>query len=113
MDTAFKDGDFAKNESGKMYLISGMEETLLRCRILLTVKQGSFCYNRTFGNNLHTLSADDENLQGNALLLVREALLSIPQVQVNEVIPVVNESGITLEITISAYNQTAKLEVNV
>ncbi|MEE0858627.1 MAG: histidine kinase [Acutalibacteraceae bacterium] len=113
MDTALKNGDFAKNESGKIYSISGMEETLQRCRILLTVKQGSFCYNRAFGNNLHTLSADDKNLQGNALLLVREALISIPQVQVNQVVPVVNDSEITLKITIGAYNQTAELEVNI
>lgn len=114
MDTAIRSGDFVTNESGKIYTISGMEETLQRCRIILETRQGDFCYNRNLGSNIHRLKADDENLQGNALLLVKEALMPITQVKVCSVKAMVDEYAcIHLTITISAYNETAKLEVAV
>lgn len=113
MDTAIKDGDFELNEQGKPYLINAMEETVQRCKILLTVKQGSFCYNQSLGNNLHLLDKDSENLQGNALLLVKEALLPIKQVTVCSVTPVADEEKIILKIKIKAYNQYADMEVTV
>ncbi|MEE0931360.1 MAG: hypothetical protein UIM53_10195 [Acutalibacteraceae bacterium] len=114
MDTAIKNGDFNVDETGKIYAISGMEETLQRCRILLETRQGEFCYNQKLGSNIHLLKADDKNLQGNALLLVKEALMPVTQVKVCSVHTTVeDDSSILLEITISAYNETAKLEVKV
>lgn len=113
MDTAIKDGDFDLNEQGKPYLINAMAETIQRCKILLTVKQGSFCYNQSFGNNLHLLDKDSENLQGNAILLVKEALLPVTQVAVCSVGTVVNEEKIILKIRIKAYKQYAYMEVTV
>jgi hypothetical protein len=113
MDTAIKDGDFKLNEQGKPYLINAMDETLQRCRILLTVKQGSFAYNRALGGNLYLLNRDDENLQGNALLLVREALLPVKQVTVDSVIAKAVDNGILLEISITAYGENAYMEVTV
>ena len=106
MDTALENGDFAKNSSGKIYGINAMAETLQRCRILLTVRQGSFVYNPQLGHRLHLLRADDERLQGNALVLVQEALYSVPQVTVEN-------NVIKLVVNISAYNQTETLEVNI
>ena len=108
MDTALKNGDFAKNSSGKIYSINAMEETLQRCKILLTVRQGSFVYNPQLG-----LRADDERLQGNALVLVQEALYSVPQVTVESVTAKVENNVIRLLVSISAYNQTEVLEVNI
>lgn len=114
MDTAIKNGDFSANETGKIYTISGMEETLQRCRILLETRQGNFCYNKKLGSNIHLLKADDENLQGNALLLVKEALMPVTQVKVCNVEAKVGEDlTILLTITISAYNETASLEVKI
>lgn len=114
MDTALKNGDFNVNETGKIYTISGMEETLQRCKILLETHQGNFCYNQKLGSNIHLLKADDENLQGNAMLLVKEALMSVTQVKVCNVEATVGEDlAILLTITISAYNETAKLEVKI
>lgn len=111
MDTAIKDGDFKTNEQGKPYLINAMEETIQRCKILLTVKQGSFSYNRSFGNNLHLLDKNSENLQGNAILLVKEALLPIKQVTVCSVTPIIDNEKIILKIKLKAYNQYADMEV--
>ncbi len=113
MDTAIKDGDFKLNEQGKPYLINAMEETIQRCKILLTVKQGSFCYNQALGGNLHLLDKDSDNLQGNALLLVKEALLPIKQVTVCSVDTDVVDDSIILKITIKAYEQLAHMEVTV
>lgn len=114
MDTAIKNGDFSVNETGKIYTISGMEETLQRCRILLGIRKGEFCYNQNLGSSIYLLKADDENLQGNALLLVKEALMPVTQVKVCSVqVTVEEDSSILLVITISAYNQIAKLEVKI
>ncbi|MEE1281775.1 MAG: histidine kinase [Acutalibacteraceae bacterium] len=111
MDIAIKDGDFEINEQGKPYLINAMDETIQRCKILLTIKQGSFSYNRSLGNNLHLLDKNSENLQGNAILLVKEALLPIKQVTVCSVTPILEKGKIILKIKLKAYNQYADMEV--
>ena len=113
MDTALLNCDFAVNSSGKIYKISSMEETLQRCKIVLNVKKGSFCYNPQLGSNLNLLEADDQRLQDNALLLVKEALLPLPQVTVCRTTATVLQDKILLNITIQAYGQTAELEVSV
>lgn len=59
------------------------------------------------------LRADDERLQGNALVLVQEALYSVPQVTVESVTAKVENNVIKLVVNISAYNQTETLEVNI
>lgn len=113
MDTAILDGDFAKNSSGKIYLVNGMKETLQRCEILLKIRKGSFCYNRNLGSNLHLLQLHDNNLQGNALLLVKEALLPVPQVSVTSVQTRVINGAINLIINIEAYGEKGRLEMSV
>lgn len=113
MDTAILDGDFAKNSGGKIYFVNGMKETLQRCEILLKVRKGSFCYNRNLGSNLHLLQWHDDRLQGNALLLVKEALLPIPQVSVTSVLAKVINGTINLIIDIEAYGEKERLEMSV
>ena len=101
MDTAILDGDFAKNSGGKIYFVNGMKETLQRCEILLKV------------SNLHLLQWHDDRLQGNALLLVKEALLPIPQVSVTSVLAKVINGTINLIINIEAYGEKERLEMSV
>ncbi|MEE0264090.1 MAG: hypothetical protein UD936_00535 [Acutalibacteraceae bacterium] len=113
MDTALKNGDFKLDYRGKPYLVSSIEETVQRCRILLNIRQGSFVYNRFLGSNIHLLDKTDENLQGNALLLVKEALMPVTQVHVCSVKAIADEADITLKIRIKAYNQYADMEVTV
>ncbi len=113
VDTALQNGDFKLNIQGKPYLINAIEETIQRCKILLNIKQGCFVYNQLLGSNLHLLNKNDENLQGNALLLVKEALMPVAQVSVCSVLPIVGEDNITLKIKIKAYNQYADMEVTV
>ncbi|MEE0060702.1 MAG: hypothetical protein UE295_07740 [Acutalibacteraceae bacterium] len=113
MDTALENGDFKLNNQGKPYLVNAIEETIQRCKILLNIRQGCFVYNKLLGCNLHQLNKADENIQGNALLLVKEALMPVVQVSVCSVEPIVSEDDITLKIKIKAYNQYADLEVTV
>ena len=113
MDTALSNGDFAEDKSGKMYRISGIEETLQRCKILLGIKRGSFCYNRNLGSDIDTLADDDEYLEGNALLLVREALLPIKQLTVKRVVPIKDGNHLYLNITVEVYQEIAEFEVSV
>lgn len=113
MDIALKNGDFALNNSGKVYSISAMEETVQRCMILLRIKQGSFSYNRKLGSNIHLLKINDRNLLGNAILLAKEALAPLVQVKVESVKAEIVEGKIILNIEISAYDEKAKIEVTV
>lgn len=113
MDIALKNGDFASNNSGKVYSISAMEETVQRCMILLKVKQGSFSYNRKLGSNIHLLKINDKNLLGNATLLVKEALAPLVQVKVESVETEIMKDKIILNIEISAYGERAKIEVTI
>ncbi len=113
MDTAISQGDFAKNSSGNMYFVEGMQETLQRCNILLQTKKGSFCYNKMLGSCLHLLQTTDPNLQGNALLLVKEALLPLPQVTVNSVQAILDNGAVNLEIEIEAYGEKGRLELSI
>ncbi|MEF2920646.1 MAG: hypothetical protein U0O22_09315 [Acutalibacteraceae bacterium] len=113
MDTAISNGDFSKNSSGKIYLVKGMEETLQRCKILLLTSKDSFCYNRDLGSNLNLLKTDEPNLQGNAMLLVQEALLPVPQVTVDSVQASVQNKKINLDIVIDAYGEKGRLELSI
>ena len=72
-----------------------------------------FCYNRNLGSNLHLLQSHDNNLQGNALLLVKEALLPVPQVSVTSVQTKVINGAINLIINIEAYGEKGRLEMSV
>lgn len=109
MDTAVSNGDFLCNSKGTPINLAGYEELLQRVLIRLTVKKGSFVYDKSLGSRLYTLKATDGNIKERALALVREALIEIPEVAVNDVKIALTNDKESLELTvILAVNNTEK-----
>lgn len=100
MDTAISNGDFLRNSTGTPVEIHGYEEILQRVLIRLTVKKGSFIYDNSLGSRLYTLKASDVNLKERALSLVREALIDVPEVTVNDVQTALSNNGENLKLTV-------------
>lgn len=115
LDTLLKNGDFAINEYGMPITAIGLQETLQRCFITLTVQKGSFVYNTALGSELELLkTTPPQKRQGMAELLVKEALTTIPQVRVKNVnIKHCSSERCTLEVTICAYKEIGTLEVSI
>lgn len=109
MDTAVSNGDFLCNSKGTPINLAGYEELLQRVMIRLTVKKGSFVYDKSLGSRLYTLKVTDGNIKERALALVREALIEIPEVAVNDVKIALTNDKESLELTvILAVNNTEK-----
>lgn len=109
MDTAVSNGDFLCNSKGTPINLGGYEELLQRVLIRLTVKKGSFVYDKSLGSRLYTLKATDGNIKERALALVREALIENPEVAVNDVKIALTNDKESLELTvILVVNNTEK-----
>lgn len=109
LDTAISNGDFLCNSRGTPIELAGYEELLQRVLIRLTVKKGSFVYDKSLGSRLYTLKATDGKIKGRALALAREALIEVPEVTVDDVKIALTNGGENLELTvILAVNNTEK-----
>ena len=97
MDTAISNGDFICDSKGIPVELTGYDELLQRVLIRLTVKKGSFIYDTSLGSRLYTLKSTDGNLKERALSLVREALVDISEVIVDDVFTTWTNDGENLE----------------
>ena len=100
MDTAISNGDFICDSKGIPVELTGYDELLQRVLIRLTVKKGSFIYDTLLGSRLYTLKSTDGNLKERALSLVREALVDISEVIVDDVFTTWTNDGENLELTV-------------
>ena len=100
MDTAISNGDFICDSKGLPFELTGYDELLQRVLIRLTVKKGSFIYDTSLGSRLYTLKATDGNIKERALSLVREALINISEVVVEDVLTTLTNDGENLELTV-------------
>lgn len=100
MDTAVSNGDFVFDSRKKLIEIDGYEEILQRVLIRLGVKKGSFVYDESLGSKLSTLKATDKNINYKALTLVKEALIDISEVIVDNVYSTLSNDGENLELNI-------------
>lgn len=106
MDTAVSNGDFILDTRKNLVELTGYNELLQRVLIRLGVKSGSFVYDKNLGSRLYTLKASDGNLSEKALALVREALVDIPEVLVENVYTTLTNNGenLTLNVALSINN---------
>ena len=100
MDTAISNGDFICDSKGVPVELTGYDELLQRVLIRLTVKKGSFIYDTSLGSRLYTLKASDGNIKERALSLVREALIDISEVVVEDVLTTLTNDGENLELNV-------------
>lgn len=103
MDTAISNGDFLLDSRHRPIKISGVQEFLQRALIRLSIKKGSFIYNKDLGSRLYTLSSQENNMQSKALSLVCEALNDMTETVVRNVSTEFIDNGekLTLEVTLS------------
>jgi hypothetical protein len=114
MDTALLDGDFDKDGRGLPYPIADERELLQRALIRLTVQRGSFCCDKTFGSRLFALrGVPAAQLEGQALLLVREALREMPGVTVRAVHVLPGDGRLRLKVQLALGGRQEQLEVAV
>ena len=114
MDTALKDGDFLCDARGFPAEVGGVDEILQQIMIRLTVKKGSFVYDRTLGSELHTLDASDENIENRAIVLVKEALHGVSGATVKSVsAEIVDASVIKLYISVLINDELHNVTVTV
>lgn len=111
MDTAISSGDFLCDAKGYPIEISGYDEILQRVLIQLTVKKGSFIYDKSLGSRLYTLKATDGNLKERALSLVQEALINVSEVTVDDVRTILTNNGENLELTVTLSINDEKKDV--
>ena len=106
MDTAVSNGDFLCDTRNNLLELSGYDELLQRVLIRLGVKKGTFVYDTNLGSRLYTLKVNDGNLGEKALSLVREALVELPEVLVENVYPTLTNNGenLTLNVVLSINN---------
>lgn len=115
MDTAVSNGDFVCDSRKNPIEVNGYEELLQRILIRLGVKKGSFIYDKDLGSRLYTLKSTDMNLNEKALSLVREALIDINEVIVEDVYTRLSNDGEDLELSIvlSIGNKTEEVVIKV
>lgn len=113
MDTALNDaGDFALDDRGMPYLLSGLAELMQRVKLCLQIKKGSFLYDRSLGSELHTLERGTELLQQRAQMLVYEAVATVPQVRLYNIQAEFPQDGpLKLSLDIDFAGEKGKLEV--
>jgi phage gp46-like protein len=111
MDTALKNGDFARNANGRPGLIDGIQEILQRAAIRLTVPLGEFVYDAQLGSRLHSLNPLDDTKNAKALAMAQEALKSLPQLTV-ESVACSDENPMRAVVAVSCAGRKAEIEVN-
>ena len=113
MDTALKDGDFYLGTTGKPIAISGIKELLQRVLIRLTVKKGSFIYDKDLGSDLYTLKNTNKDIKNQALIMVKEALADMREIEVEDISVKFTDSSenLKLNVLLSINNNKEEVEI--
>lgn len=103
MDTAISNGDFLLDSRNRPISISGIRELFQRVLIKLTVKKGSFIYDKNLGSRLYTLNSKVNDIKSKAFSIISEALNDMPEVFVKSILPEFIDDGgkLRLEILLS------------
>lgn len=115
LDTALYNGDFLLDNRNRMIEISGIDEILQKVFIILSVKKGSFCYDRNFGSELYKLRNYEDHLEDRAKMLAEGALYDLDYVKINnvEVENGLENDDITLTLHLIIDEENYDLEVKV
>ena len=113
MDTALKDGDFYLGTTGKPIAISGIKELLQRVLIRLTVKKGSFIYDKDLGSDLYTLKNTNKDIKNQAIIMIKEALADMRKIEVEDISIKFTDSSenLKLNVLLSINNNKEEVEI--
>lgn len=116
MDTALSNGDFLKNSKGMPVMIDGTNELLQRALIRMTVKKGSFTYDKELGSELYKLKTsykNDDILKEKVLIYIKEALLPMKEVSVVDATleRQSNMENLNITVYLTVVNKPTEIEV--
>lgn len=113
MDNLIQNGDFALDVCGLQKPIDSIDEACQRVLFTMSVKRGSYPYNRLLGCDFSSLK-NDENIEKTALLLCREAISNQSEISIDSVAVTENQDNTYhLTINLSYSNRCKKVEVDV
>lgn len=116
MDTALSEGDFLINSKGHPISIDGASELIQQALIRLSVKKGSFTYDKELGSNLYKLKTsykNDTELKQAILIYAKEALEPMKNVKITGLSIEHQNDGENLEITFELTALTEQVQVEV
>ncbi len=113
MDTLLKNGDFSLSPSGIPIKISGIESIIQSAIIRLTIKKGSFIYDKSLGSTLLDLDLnkiDDQTIFN----IVSESLAPIHNISVRAIKKIIDveKESINLKITLNINNSLFDIDIN-
>lgn len=113
MDTLLQNGDMGCGANGLPRTVTGAEELIQRAIIRLTVRRGSFALDPALGSELYKLGAcANASLAATAENFVRQALLPLATITVNEVRCVRTHDRLRLQIELNIGGEPKYLEVD-
>lgn len=110
MDTLVSNGDFAIDVCGLPHSIDSVEEACQRVEFILSIKKGSYIYNRDLGCDFSSLKTAD-NKEKTAWLLCREALVSQNGIEIGNV-GIVDDNTLSVEVLYKGEKKTAEVRYN-
>ena len=112
MDTALLNGDFLCDSRGFPMKIYGTEELLQRVFFRLSIKKGSFIYDRNLGSELYKLNIYEENIKSKATSLIKEALIDMKNVIVKDVVTeIIDDTNLKLYIFLSLNDELREVVI--
>lgn len=113
MDTLLQEGDMRRGTRGLPCTVTGAEELIQRAIIRLSVRRGSFALDPALGSELYKLGAcNAASLAATAENFVRQALLPLPEITVNEVRCVRTDDRLRLQMELMIGGEPKYLEVD-
>lgn len=113
MDLALFNGDFLCDSRGFPIEISGTDELLQQAILRLSIKKGSFAYDRNLGSKLYKLNPLEENLKSKAASLIKEALNDMENVSLDDVSVISENNSLILNISLSINGEQKDVVINV
>ena len=114
MDTLIINGDFFRDDNGRLSSVSGEKELLQRALICLSTEKGSFSYDRELGSELHTLcNYERSKLDDLAYEFAVEALLGIEDISVKKAKVSVADNIYNIEITLLLQGKKRSVKIEI
>ena len=112
-DTAINiNGDVARDSGGRVYYVSGREETAQRLYILLSAKRGGFIYGRELGSGIGLVGLTDSDAALRVEAYARQALAGMPSAEVTGAAVANGEVTVFVAVDNEEYNITIRREAD-
>lgn len=112
MDTQLGNGDFIIDHCALPHSIADLEEACQRVKLILSVKKGSFKYNRELGCDYDILK-NAVDVDKAARLMCEEALVCQRDIAVDSVSAAKEDSGLAITVGVMYDNRIGSVEVKI